>query len=51
MSEYPAEYVHALRDESEQRREAIERAIAALEEVLRELRLALVSHRPPDEPS
>ena len=46
MGDYPAEYVHVLRSESEHRREAIERAVATLEQVFRELRMALLNPPP-----
>jgi hypothetical protein len=49
MSEYPAEYVHELRRESEHQREVIERTIAALEQILRDLRLALVAQEPSEQ--
>jgi hypothetical protein len=49
MSEYPAEYVHELRRESERQREVIEHAIATLEQVLRDLRLALLAQQQPEE--
>ncbi len=43
VSDYPADYVHTLRSESEQRSEAIERAMVTLEQVVRDLRIALVA--------
>jgi hypothetical protein len=48
ISEYPAEYVHELRREADHHREVIERAITALEQILRDLRLALVAQQQPE---